>query len=433
MTDEARPESGLFHGWKLVGALCCILFFTAGGGLYVFPVFIGSLQQEFGWSMTQVSGTGAVFAISMGLSNPLVGGLFARFGTRKVMLVAAGMTVLTSLGYASLQNLMTLYAIAFVSGFAVAATTILPAQTLVTNWFRAFRGRAMGITMLGIGAGGLALPPFNEFLIRLVGWRMAWVVAALVVAVIVIPLIAVYVRGAPADLGLVADGRRTDPGEPTSAEDRSHATGLSLKRAATTRTFWLVISVFLLQLIAVSALNFHFVPFATQELRFAPRDAAFYYGLAVGFSIPGRLGFGWLADRWSPSRLLAFSFLLLAMGPLAIELFLRLGLSDARLLCLYAIPFGVGIGGNAVSMPILVGRCFGELHFSKIMGLLMSSFAAGILIGIPGAGAIFDRTGSYEWVLILSASGLSLALLLCLIIAPDRYREEFAGAEQPVS
>ena len=70
MTGDAQPESEAFHGWKLVGALCCILFFTAGGGLYVFPVFIGSLQQEFGWSMTQVSLTGAVFAISMGVSKP---------------------------------------------------------------------------------------------------------------------------------------------------------------------------------------------------------------------------------------------------------------------------------------------------------------------------------------------------------------------------
>ncbi|MBW2667766.1 MAG: MFS transporter [Deltaproteobacteria bacterium] len=430
MTGDAKPEDKVFHGWKLVGALSCILFFTAGGGLYVFPVFIGSLQQEFGWSMTQVSGTGAVFAISMGLSNPVVGTLFARFGTRNVMLIAAGMTVLTSLGYASLQNLAMLYAIAFVAGFSVAATTILPAQTLVTNWFRVFRGRAMGITMLGIGAGGLALPPFNEFMIRLVGWRMAWVVAALVVAGVVIPLIAVFVRATPADLGLVVDGVRPDPDAPAGAGGAPPAIGLALKRAVATRTFWLVIGIFLLQLIAVSAMNFHFIPFATQEAGLTPQNAAFYFGLAIGFSIPGRLGFGWLADRWSPSRLMAFSFLLLALGPLSVELLLRLGLSDARLLWLYAIPFGVGIGGNAVTMPILVGRCFGELHFSRIMGLLMSSFAAGILVGIPGAGAIFDRTGSYEWVFILSACGLSLAMLLCLLIAPDRYRDEFAGAEQ---
>ena len=111
------------------------------------------------------------------------------------------------------------------------------------------------------------------------------------------------------------------------------------------------------------------------------------------------------------------------------ELLLRTGLDDARLLWLYAVPFGMGIGGNAVTMPILVGRCFGELHFTKIMGLLMSGFAIGILVGIPGAGAIFDRTGSYEWVFILCGAALSLALLLCLLVGPDRYRGEFAGAD----
>jgi len=427
LQTAVRPEAGVFHGWKLVGALCCILFFAAGGGLYVFPVFIGSLRQEFGWSMTEISGSAAVFAIAMGFSNPLVGTLFARFGPRRVMLFAAAMTVLTSLAYAGLQNLAMLYAIALFAGFAVAATTILPAQTLVTTWFRAFRGRAMGITMLGIGAGGLALPPLNEFLIRLLGWRMTWVVAAAVSATVVVPLIAVFVRARPADLGLQIDGILSN--DPVGADGAPTLSGLSVKRAAGTSAFWLLVSIFLLQLVGVSAMNFHFVPFATQQAGFDPQQAAFYYGMAVGFSIPGRLGFGWLADRWAPDRLLALSFLLLALGPIVNHLLLRAGSDDARMLWLYAIPFGVGIGGNAVTMPILVGRCFGELNFSKIMGLLMSGFAVGILVGIPGAGAIFDRTGSYEWVFILCAAGLSLALLLCLLIGPDRYRSEFSVSD----
>lgn len=427
MPDGAQRGAAIFHGWKIVGALSCILFFTAGGGLYVFPVFIGPLQREFGWSITEISGSAALFALAMGFSNPLVGSLFARFGARKVMLFAAAMTVLTSLGYAALQNLAMMYGIALFAGFAVAATTILPAQTLVTNWFNDFRGRAMGITMLGIGAGGLLLPPFNELLIRLVGWRMAWVAAALIVAGIVIPLIAIFVRTRPADLGLIMD--RIDLDEGSSFGDAAPVVGLSVRYAMRTRTFWMLVGIFLLQLVGVSALNFHFVPFATLEAGFTSQDAAFYYGLAIGFSIPGRLSFGWLADRWSPERLLAISFLLLALGPAVIELLLRLELGDARLLWFYAVPFGMGIGGNAVTMPVLVSRCFGESHFPRIMGLLMSGFAVGILVGIPGAGAIFDRTGSYEWVLILCGLGLSLALVLCLLIAPDRHRVEFAAAE----
>jgi MFS family permease len=177
-------------------------------------------------------------------------------------------------------------------------------------------------------------------------------------------------------------------------------------------------------------LNFHFVPFATQEAGFTAQQAAAFYGLAVGASVAGRLLFGWLADRWPPSGLLAITLLLLALGPGALELlFVQLARRDVDLLWLYAIPFGLGIGGNAVIMPVLVGRCFGELHFSRIMGLLMSGFAAGIVIGIPGAGWIFDTTGSYEWVLILCAIGLALAALLATLVRPERHRAEFATGE----
>ncbi len=416
MSTTARRESGAFYGWKLVGALSVVLFFTGGGGLYVFPVFIASLQAEFGWSMTQISISAALFGITMGLSNPVVGNLFGRFGARKTMLVAASVSVLTLLAYAGLQNLVMLYVIALFSGFGVAGTTILPAQTLVINWFDRFRGRAMGLTMLGIGAGGFLLPPFNEFMIRVVGWRLAWVAAAAMLVGIVVPLIVIFVRTWPSDLGLRVDGA-SDLSDSAPAQP---VTGLSAKSAVATSAFWLLLIIYLLQITAVSAMNFHFVPFATQELGFDPQEAAFYYGLVVGFSIVGRLLFGWLADRWPPALLLSLSFVLMALGAALIEIFLlHLELRDARLLGLYALLFGIGIGANFVTMPVLVGRCFGQLHFSRIMGLLMSGFAVGIVIGIPGAGFVFDQTGSYEWVFIGCGSGLLLAMALCFLVRPN--------------
>jgi hypothetical protein len=69
----------MFHGWKLIWALSVILFFAAGGDVYVFPVFIEPLQQEFGRSRTQISAGAAIFAIVMGLFNPVVGTLFPRW------------------------------------------------------------------------------------------------------------------------------------------------------------------------------------------------------------------------------------------------------------------------------------------------------------------------------------------------------------------
>jgi MFS family permease len=371
-------RAGVFHGWKLVGALMAILFFAAGGSIYVFPVFIGSFQEEFGWSMTQISSGAAIFAVVMGLSNPAVGTLFARLGARRTMLTAAALLALTSLG---------------------AGSTVLPAQTLVTNWFNRFRGLAMGLTMLGIGAGGLVLPPFNELLIRLLGWRLTWAVSCGITLVVVIPLIAVFVRTRPSDLGLVPDG--ANPRDETG-EESPPASGLTPRRAVATPTFWLVVGVFVLQLMGVSALNFHFVPLVDQQIGFTPQQAAVFYGLAVGFSIVGRLLFGWLL------------------------LFVRLQLREVNLLWLYAVPFGIGSGGNFVVIPVLVGRCFGELHFSKIMGLVMSGSAVGVIVGIPTAGWVFDETGSYEWVLIGCVVGLFLSTLLAVLIRPARHQPQFA-------
>ena len=421
---DLRAEPKMFHGWKLVGALSVILFFGMGGSVYVFPVFIESFQEEFGWSMTQISVGAALFAIVMGLSNAVVGTLFARWGARTTMLTGAVLLGLTSLAYASLVGLWMLYATMLVAGFAVASSTILPAQTLVTNWFDKFRGRAMGLMMLGIGAGGFLLPPLNAFLIRLIGWRPTWVVSFAVLVLIVIPLIAAFVRTRPSDLGLSPDG--IGSGE-ARGDESGPAGGLTTKAALATVTFWLLAGVFLLQITGVSVLNLHFVPFATQEIGFTNEQAAVFYGLAVGFSVVGRLLFGWLADRWSPVALMATGLLLAALGPAVLELlFLRLRLHEVNLLWLFAIPYGIGSGGTFVTLPVLVGRCLGELDFSKIMGLLMGGSAVGVIIGIPVSGWVFDETGSYEWVLIACLVLLLLSALLTALIRTSRHHAEFA-------
>jgi MFS family permease len=422
MTDP-RAETGVFHGWKLVGALSVILFFAMGGSVYVFPVFIESFQAEFGWSMTDISIGGAVFAIVMGLANPFVGTMFARWGARRTMLTGATLLGLTSLAYASLQNLWMLYAIVLVSGFAVASSTVLPAQTLVTNWFDKFRGRAMGLMMLGIGAGGSLLPPLNAFLIGLIGWRYTWVVSFGVLALIVIPLIAAFVRTQPSDLGLSRDGTASSE---AGGAGSTPASGLTTRTAVATLTFWLLVAVFLLQITGVSALNFHFVPFATQEIGFANEQAAVFYGLAVGFTVVGRLLFGWLADRWSPVLLMAIGLLLAALGPAILEVFfLRLRMHEINLLWLFALPYGIGSGGTFVILPILVGRCLGELHFSRIMGLLMSGSGVGVIVGLPVSGWVFDETGSYEWVLIACLVALLLSTLLTALVRIDRHHGQF--------
>jgi MFS family permease len=417
-----RAETRGFYGWWVVGALYFIVLNTGGMGFYCFPVFVQSLIDEFGWTMTQISVAAALWAIVYGFSGPVIGILIARFGVMKTMLGAAVISSLTLVGYASIQALWMLYAIMFGAGFAIAGTTLVPAQTAITNWFNKYRGRAMSLMMLGIGSGGFLLPPLNEYLIRTLGWRQTWLVAFGVTWLLVIPLIVVFVRTKPSELGLLPDGAAVGEG---SASDVS---GLPVKQAIASATFWLIFATYVLQLMGLSAMNFHFVPYLIQEAHYTPQQAASFLGFTVLLSIPGRLLFGWMADRISPAVVLAIVGILLACGPSLLEvLFVKMGLENVNLLWLYTVPYGLGIAGNAVVLPLLVSRCFGVLHFSKIMGLVMSGFAIGIVVGIPGAGKIFDATGSYE-IAFLACIGIFVASsVLVMTIKPDRHQLDFVS------
>jgi MFS family permease len=417
-----RAETRGFYGWWMVGALYLIVLNTGGMGFYCFPVFVQSLIEEFGWSMTQISAAAALWAIVYGFSGPVIGILIARFGVMKTMLGAAVISSLTLVGYASIQALWMLYVIMFGAGFAVAGTTLVPAQTAITNWFNKYRGRAMSLMMLGIGSGGFVLPPLNEYLIRTIGWRQSWLVAFGVTWLVVIPLIVVFVRTKPSELGLLADGGAVGEG---SASDVS---GLPVKQAVASATFWLVFVTYVLQLMGLSAMNFHFVPYLIQEAHYTPQQAASFLGFTVMLSIPGRLLFGWMADRISPAVVLAIVGILLACGPSLLEvLFVRMGLDNVNLLWLYTVPYGLGIAGNAVVLPILVSRCFGVLHFSKLMGLVMSGFAIGVVVGIPGAGKIFDVTGSYEIAFLACIVIFLASSILVMTIKPNRHLPDFVS------
>ena len=79
-----------------------------------------------------------------------------------------------------ITNLWHLFILSMMAGVITAATTLVPAQTVITLWFHKKRGRAMGITLMGIGIGGLVAPLSFAWFIQQVGWRGTNRIAALV-------------------------------------------------------------------------------------------------------------------------------------------------------------------------------------------------------------------------------------------------------------
>ena len=60
----------------------------------------------------------------------------------------------------------------------------------------------MSFVQVGSFLNAVIFPPVTQILIMLVGWRLAWVILALTVSLIMLPLTALFFKNKPKDLGL---------------------------------------------------------------------------------------------------------------------------------------------------------------------------------------------------------------------------------------
>jgi MFS family permease len=277
---------------------------------------------------------------------------------------------------------------------------------------------------MGIGLGGMALPPLVAWLIQEVGWRGTYRVASLAILVLTLPPVLLFLKNKPSDIGEIPDGRAA-----AGAEKTHVPTGIPAGRAVRSAAFWLLFFTYLLQLYVMSAINVNTTAFA-EGVGYSPLIAPLFMAFAVGISVPGRFLFGWLTDRIAPQFLMAFAGLMLGCSALALYLLvIRFGMIDYVPIWTFGILQGTGIAASTVVLPILVGRCFGDLEFGKIQGLVMAGFAFGVILGGPSAAKIFDTTGSYAWAFVLCGAVGAISMVLVLLVRPEALHGEFQAVE----
>ncbi len=398
----------IFYGWKITGASFVILFVAVGVGLYVPPVFLVPIEEHFGWSRAAISGGSAVAALTSGLMSPLAGMWIDRYGSRRVMITGSLAMAFALFLVSRMTALWQLYTFTALAGAGLTCVAWVPNQTLIANWFTRKRGLAMGIALMGIGFGGLAMSPLAAALIDGLGWRRAYVVLASIVGIVLTAVIAAVVRDRPADLGLLPDGATGDTAGADSGETALETgdTGLQLGDSLRTAAFWLLSACHFLWVFSNMSMIQHLVAYL-QGSGFAHAAAAATLGTMVGVSVLGRVIFGYFADRVPKRHLMSVA---LMMHALATVCMLRVGAPGA--VVAFTLLFGLGLGGAAVLVPLLVGECFGLIAFGKVLGLIMISATAGAATGPVLTGRIYDTSGSYHTAWILHATIFTAAALL---------------------
>ena len=141
------------------------------------------------------------------LTSPVVGRLLDRYGSRVMLPVAALITAcaMVALSFLGSANGAVIMAVLFAMMGLVdlSAPGALIISVPVLKWFMRERGKAIAYTGLGIPIGALIFVPLTQMIIDWWGWETAWVVLAAIVADVIVPLAAIFVRRQPEDIGLL--------------------------------------------------------------------------------------------------------------------------------------------------------------------------------------------------------------------------------------
>lgn len=385
----------LRHPALILAAAFCGGFVSFGSLLvFTFGIFLKPLTAEFGWSRAQVSLAFTVAALTVAACSPYTGRLLDRYPARYIVLPCM---LIYGLAFGSLSlltgHLWHLLAVFVVLGIVGNGTTQLGYARVISAWFDRGRGRALSAVMAGVGLGSIVFPTLAQALISTYGWHTAYAVLGFTILLLGIPLTAAFLYE-PQD--------RTVQAQTTS----SYLTQPSARSCLRNSAFLCLTTALILFSVATNGVIGHLSPLLTDRGFPAQRAAT---ALAVlGFaSLSSRLVTGYLMDRFFAARAVACMFGLCAAGILIILFTHQTWTAYAG-----ALMIGAGLGAESDAVPFLLGRYFGLRNFSELYGYTWSAYAVAGALGPLFMGRFFDRTHSYETVLLAFLGMVLVAAVL---------------------
>ena len=352
------------------------LFAIVGLALYGLPFFYDFMVRDFGWSRAQVTSGNALSKLVVGPLFGFAAGWFVdRFGPRRLMIVGILMAGTALVGLGSIHSLAGFYFFYLFNAIGYVFGGPLPNQVLLSRWFNAARGRAMGFAYLGIGLGGALVPLVAVRLVAAFGWQGALKALGVAIVVIALPL-ALFVKESP---DASATRTRATPQPPMPIGD-------VLRRPA----FYLLMIGSMCSIAAVGGANQHLKLYLSMDHSYSQAAAAGVASLTLAASLVGRLGMGWLADRMPKKYVMLLIYTLVA-GAIPILFYA----ATPGAVTLFAIVFGIGLGGEYMVIPLMAAELFGTRVLGRAMGIVLAADGVAEALAPVLVGRLRDVSGSY--------------------------------------
>jgi MFS family permease len=411
-------SSRVFYGWYVL-ATCFFLGFFQSGALFSFGIMFKPMIAELGWDRASISLVFFLNMVCFALTMSVAGRLYDRFGPRWVIVVATTLLAagyLCTAGVQSIWQFHIFYGILTAMGSGGASIPLIAALT--SKWFAKGRGLAISLALAGTCLGQFFMTPVINWFVLSYGWRLSYALIAFVILLgNTLPAL-IVLRGDPDDMGLRPYGSNRLLGAATPAKEPADsladAKSLNLLQAMKTRAFWF----FILFMFICGSGDFlvvtHLVPFVT-DYGVSPTAAAnlmAWFGL---FSMGGILIAGPVSDRVGNKIPIALTFLLRIMLFVMIIRY-----RNPASFFIFAAGFGFTFLITALLNTTLTGRLYGLAHVGVITGFISTIHHLGGGFWAYMGGVLFDETGSYQIILVLSALLAIVAAISSLLIKEKR-------------
>lgn len=358
-----------------------------------FGLYLAPMTTTLGWSTSGFALAIAIQVLVNGFSQPLVGQLADRYGGRVVVMGGALLYAVGIAGMALAPGLgsFTFFA-GFVMGVAVSAAGMpVIVASLTRQLPESMRGRAAALGTAGSSLGQFLVVPLSGAALSGFGWQVA-LLAMAGAALLMIPL-ALPLAGKPQP-------------KPASAEPEETARA-ALSRALGSRLFWCLFFGFFVCGLHVSFLAVHMPGFVA--LCHLPLAVGAWSISLIGlFNIIGSLGAGELTQRWRRRELLVAIY---ALRALLMAVFFMAEKTTTSVLVFSAL-MGILWLSTVPPTVALCARLFGTRWLATIFGLVFLGHQVGGFLGAWLPGLIFDRTGNYDTMWLISiAAGVFAALI----------------------
>jgi len=347
----------------------------------------------------------------------LTGALVDRFGPRKVLplggILLAGGFFLAAAITAQWQLYL---AYGILASVGMSLIGMVPHGALLSRWFSRQRGTAIGIGYSGAGIGMLILVPLSQYLISRTGWRQAFVMLGVLVAILVIPTAPLLYRWPRPD-EVEKPAAATVSRNPRSG--RGPAREWTTAEALRSLHFWLLFGSRVLAAVGVQAVVTHQVAHVV-AVGYSEMTAAAIFGLMGVVSIAGRILFGVICDFTRREHAFTLNIVISVLGVAALMMVRSPG--SLGLLYVYSLLFGVGYGSRAILYSAISADLFSGAQFGSIYGFFTVSIGIGGAIGSWFGGFVFDQTASYLLSFALGIAALISADVFLLLAARRRHR-----------